>query len=986
MSAQIQKPPGVAPIAALDWRQEWPVYGVYTLCASGLLLAAFSRGIVGLKPSELLLIVLAGALCARRIVRRDLTFATSSVDLGFAMLIVAGTWLPLTTLELRHIYLTAANLRALLGPIEYYLWYRVCLEALPLPSRLPGLLRVLLLATAIVSLVGVLQVLHFPGVEHVLVRYFPTYDTFESQYIRRATSLVGGWEPVAALSAYSLILINQLQLTAETTLVLGRRWGVVLLGMMVLHVVAIVATLSTTGIVALVVGYGVAWRLNGRLARSTRYALLCGIGAAIIFLPFILQRYHTQWGMQASQLPFVPQTWQARYSHWGIVLNAVFVDPGHLFFGVQPGFAYPVLSFGSTESLFLLALYRGGVLYLGALLGCMAVFLRALLCARRTARGFARDATTAIITIFIVNSVIDVLDAHLFGAGEFPFLFTLLAVGVGLSAGEPLTMPVPSLTQAARDSSWREVTQGGIALVVALALLTGAIALRQQNTLTAPTPDLSVQSYDPVSATTLENQRAGTSDWQISPGADTSFIQGYASATDVVPGDAVTLAISAQVTTRFTLDVYRVGWYYGLGGRRMLSVPNLLSAAHGYWTPATGLRDCATCILDPATHLLEPHWTPTYALTLPHDWPGGVYLLKLTATAHHAESYVPLVVRSPHPQHTILASLPTNTYQALNPWGGYSLAVGDPLEADAPRGASRAQKVSFDRPLGYAAGAGDLLNYDIHTVRWLERLGFDTAYTTNGAIDRASSDLAGARIFLALGRDSYWTAAMRATITAARDVGTNLAFFGAHDAYWQVRLEADAHGQVARTLVCYKVHSVTTDLTALLANDPLYATAPALVTAPWRDPALGQPESALVGIMAPDTIIANGHNTSPDWIVSPGKLDVLEQDTGLHPGEHLTHALVGGAFDSVPLGAEAPANLVVLARSSPGNSAATTYYRAASGAFVFAAGMVAWSWNLDEMSLPSASVEMTTHGNQALFNLTINIIHRMVANQTHAQS
>jgi hypothetical protein len=80
---------------------------------------------------------------------------------------------------------------------------------------------------------------------------------------------------------------------------------------------------------------------------------------------------------------------------------------------------------------------------------------------------------------------------------------------------------------------------------------------------------------------------------------------------------------------------------------------------------------------------------------------------------------------------------------------------------------------------------------------------------------------------------------MRAGVTAARDRGVHLAFLDSNNVYWQVRFEAAASGAPDRVLVCYKD----------AALDPLRATSPSLTAVLWRDPPVGEPENALLGVM-----------------------------------------------------------------------------------------------------------------------------------------
>src|SRR5438105_8883372 len=71
----------------------------------------------------------------------------------------------------------------------------------------------------------------------------------------------------------------------------------------------------------------------------------------------------------------------------------------------------------------------------------------------------------------------------------------------------------------------------------------------------------------------VENQQPGTTQWQIpwgSAGTDTGGqVKGYGSATSINKGESINFAVSANPAQTFTIDVYRLGWYQGLGGRLM---------------------------------------------------------------------------------------------------------------------------------------------------------------------------------------------------------------------------------------------------------------------------------------------------------------------------------------------------------------------------------------------------------------------------------
>lgn len=479
------------------------------------------------------------------------------------------------------------------------------------------------------------------------------------------------------------------------------------------------------------------------------------------------------------------------------------------------------------------------------------------------------------------------------------------------------------------------------------------------------------------SAIYQENQQPGTTAWEIDTGADLLFIQGYADHVSALPGESVHIYVSSILPSTYQLNVYRIGWYGGKGGRLYLTQTNLQSPAQGTWSTLTGLVGCTTCTLDPATNLVELHWRSSDTITIGPHWLSGVYLLKVTA-ANGAETYIPLVVRSAHSDAAALVNISVNTYQAYNLWGDYSLYKHN----DKGVLPGKATKVTFNRPYDRGAGSGDFLSWDIQSVRWLERSGLDMTYTTDVDVAEQPQELLHHRLYLDLGHDEYWTKAMRDGVVAARDKGVSLAFLGANDAYWQARLEPDTDQHADRILVCYKVSSSATDPASQLSADPDYPQYPDLVTAEWSDPLLHHSAEELIGLHYGGSFDAD--NYYPDWMVVIST-DPLLKNTGLTTGSTVRGGLLGYEYDSCNKSTDTPASLTILAKSLVVNRygisspACTAYYRAASGAFVFDAGTIWWSWGLDTIAPLGASRTNVLKGSPAISALTANIIQAMLA-------
>ena len=273
--------------------------------------------------------------------------------------------------------------------------------------------------------------------------------------------------------------------------------------------------------------------------------------------------------------------------------------------------------------------------------------------------------------------------------------------------------------------------------------------------------------------------------------------------------------------------MYRIGWYGGTGGRLVECEPSCRSARLGTRRPVPEP--------DLATGALGLSWPVTDSLPVGSGWVSGYYLANLVLTRGRFASrgsFVAFVVRAPASRHAlILVQAAVNTWQAYNGWGGRSLywnhtGVGD-------------DHVSFDRPYaqtGAPTNGGAYANlpqaWEFPLARFLERYGYDVAYTTDVDTDRQPAGLLQHRLVITAGHDEYWTKTIRDAFDRARDQGVNLAFMGANTGYWQIRYQDHR-----RTIVEYRSAERDPEPNPALKNSPVPRpdTATARMHAP-RDP------------------------------------------------------------------------------------------------------------------------------------------------------
>ena len=212
---------------------------------------------------------------------------------------------------------------------------------------------------------------------------------------------------------------------------------------------------------------------------------------------------------------------------------------------------------------------------------------------------------------------------------------------------------------------------------------------------------------------------------------------------------------------------------------------------------------------------------------------------------------------------------------------------------------------------------------------------------------------------MATGHDEYWSGAQRANVEAARNAGVNLAFFSGNEVFWKTRWQASIDGSntAYRTLVSYKE-----------THENAHVDPSGEWTGTWRDPRSfnpqgPKPENALTGTI----FMVNAGTRAIRVPADAGKLRFWRNTSvaNLAAGTEatLSDGTLGYEWDSDLDNGSRPPGLVDLSStteaalnvlqdngSTYGDGSAThslTLYRAPSGALVFGAGTVQWSWGLD---------------------------------------
>lgn len=406
-----------------------------------------------------------------------------------------------------------------------------------------------------------------------------------------------------------------------------------------------------------------------------------------------------------------------------------------------------------------------------------------------------------------------------------------------------------------------------------------------------------------------ENQNSGSAHWKVkTPG--TIHLQGYASKPSVKNGDWISFYVHSEKP--FQMEIYRMGYYQGQGGRLMYT--------------KTGLKEYKQKIS------MSPEgcdWHPNFRFHVPANWSSGFYVNKLIDENGRA-SYIPFVVAEKNPKADFVVLIATNSYQAYNNWGGKSLYAYNSTSA------MQAKTVSYHRPYKESYGAGSFFQYEYNLIRWLEKEGYNLTYVTDMDVHEGILEQSKAKALLIAGHAEYWSMEMRQSIEKVTATRMNLANFSANVGYWQVRIQQDPKQTDQSQIVSYKQFATN--------QDPYRLINPELLTTRFRDEPVSKPENQILGTM----YTGIPEKTMPLVVTNPSHL--LYQGTGLKKGDQIP-GVIGGEVDGFyPLpGGEVIARSPVILYGQK-QDATVVWYTKPTGRKAFSVGTFYWNWFLDPVN------------------------------------
>lgn len=411
-------------------------------------------------------------------------------------------------------------------------------------------------------------------------------------------------------------------------------------------------------------------------------------------------------------------------------------------------------------------------------------------------------------------------------------------------------------------------------------------------------------------------------------GYRTSLIEGYCSRQSVKAGEPLDIFVSTRPAASFRIEIFRMGWYGGAGARLM----STLGPFQGQEQPVPEMGE---------NRLRECQWQASTRLTIPADWPSGVYLGRLTTLPDQADapwwqSYIIFIVKDDRPA-DILFQCSDNTWQAYNRWPVNESLYTDPRAAHAP-GVS----VSFDRPYGLypqtsianqplGVGSGEFMLWEYPLCFWLEEQGYDVTYCSN--VDNLDpANLARCKTMISVGHDEYWDIRQYENVKAAIADGLNILWLSANDVYMVTPFTPNGRGEANRRL---------TRETCFGEFREEEKEAYAKVLGPFENP--GPDEREIIGAR---TVVP--FNGGGDWTCAKPEHWLFE-GTGMKKGDGIP-GLVGWEFhgdpDTARPGLEVVAEGNVWAGGTRLGKYAATLFQGPKGNHVFNASTIFWCQGL----------------------------------------
>lgn len=433
-----------------------PLAGACLLLFAGPLIVGIPRHELGgpLRPNEVLLGFVLAAAAVRALLlmlgRRWRPAAFDAMDVALLALVVTGSVLPVLWRVARGLPLTPDDLFYSFVLVKYYAVFRLFRAAATSEAAVAACLRAVLLSSAVVAVVALLETFRLFGVAAFLAAHYDQpFSGSEGLVAGRAVSTVASVFGLANLMIISLVLALALRRVA----VRGRG---LLLGCALLFLAGCVVTGTFSGYIGLAVALLAFGAFTRSLHRTVPFgAAVAGICVAA-FWPLLEHRIASFSGPAG-----MPQSWAGRLANLQDHFLPQIWTGANWLLGVRPAARLAATErwrdWIYIESGYVWLLWIGGVPFLLAFLGFVALALSRLgAVARARADAVGAAALTARCAVVMI-AVLMLFDPHLTIRGGADVFFPLLALGLLPAAArrDARWEPAPARAVLAPAPPWR---------------------------------------------------------------------------------------------------------------------------------------------------------------------------------------------------------------------------------------------------------------------------------------------------------------------------------------------------------------------------------------------------------------------------------------------------------------------------------------------------------------------------------------------------
>ncbi|RCJ35342.1 hypothetical protein A6770_16075 [Nostoc minutum NIES-26] len=290
----------------------------------------------------------------------------------------------------------------------------------------------------------------------------------------------------------------------------------------------------------------------------------------------------------------------------------------------------------------------------------------------------------------------------------------------------------------------------------------------------------------------LENLKRGTKNWIKTNYATSLEIAAFMSAESINKGESIDIIASVLTPGDIKVEVYRLGYYGGIGARLIGTVDNIAAINQ----PVSDEK------VDDKTKLVRYDWAKTYTITTDDTWVTGCYMVKLTDKGTSKQCLAFFILRDDNLKSDIIYKFGFATHLAYN-----SFAYDKANRKSTYSSGERALQITHDSPWEGNCYNPKMVNsnplrWEANTIRWLEKNCYRVSYCSGQDIDKKGSAFVKKyRVFMNSGHDEYWSFKEYKAIKEAVEAGVHILSLSANTCYWNIKWHDDY-----RTADLYKLN------------------------------------------------------------------------------------------------------------------------------------------------------------------------------------